>query len=738
MRAQNTLRDWSRSEQVALSNFALTAGWLPKFFDPSSNYYSVAVAREPEQAEIAAATPNSASFLMGLAVRRDCARLPAADVERPLKQLADQVAQMDEQIRGASPSLLLPWKSFGHLPLFSTSFVAEYLPLCLTPSGAGASLSYALVMRRLLLEFASPPGARGERSPPHAFVVSHASRAITAWRKVAPRALFDLIKDADALWNALESEREDFRGVVEWSSFENWWRVTMAQTTSDVFTDRTMDDVAETALANLRGLARQAVMTEISNQQRATSTIPDAASLAFGLLTLSEGDVSRHDELIVQGLDVLQGMQAYGLFPFGRPFFSDTRGVSLLVTSVEIAAATLEVAMNPRLQLSEELLDRVEDATGEVQKRLISDHNEIDGVSGWCSDRAAIEDRVESWVTAHAMAFFASRVRFLRLRKRLFVFSKFSIESYESVKPTWDKLPDPDKGHCTTSLKTKIEKPDNSTFLLYGPPGTSKTTVAKAAATMANNCRSIMMLSPSDFVQDSLERIEYRSREVFEQLMNVDNVVVIFDEIDTLFRDRTTLRNKAPGSILEFVVPALLPKLQDFRNYALRRNVTIFFLTNFVELIDPAISRAGRIDGQVIVLPYSVEARGNVVRALYAENAGVEGDNLEEMLKAFERLPCTLVYQDINALVLDVVANGFNLEDFERKAAGRGISPEVYVPEDRPRALREFCLFAARAFSIPLPREGLDDPDAQATFLRVLAARDLPSDWRRVVGAWQK
>ena len=131
MRAQNTLRDWSRSEQVALSNFALAAGWLPKFFDPSSNYYSVAVAREPEQAEIAAATPNSASFLMGLAVRRDCARLPAADVERPLKQLADQVAQMDEQIRGASPSLLLPWKSFGHLPLFSTSFVAEYLPLCL-------------------------------------------------------------------------------------------------------------------------------------------------------------------------------------------------------------------------------------------------------------------------------------------------------------------------------------------------------------------------------------------------------------------------------------------------------------------------------------------------------------------------------------------------------------------------------------------------------------------------------
>ena len=116
-------------------------------------------------------------------------------------------------------------------------------------------------------------------------------------------------------------------------------------------------------------------------------------------------------------------------------------------------------------------------------------------------------------------------------------------------------------------------------FLLYGPPGASKTSLAQGLAHLKG--WDLLTLSPSDFVADSLDRIEQRARAIFLDLLRLDRCVVLMDEMDSLLRDRELLSIRGTGTIIEFVVPALLPKLQELRDYVLRRNMAVFFVSNY-------------------------------------------------------------------------------------------------------------------------------------------------------------
>ena len=84
---------------------------------------------------------------------------------------------------------------------------------------------------------------------------------------------------------------------------------------------------------------------------------------------------------------------------------------------------------------------------------------------------------------------------------------------------------------------SKLPRPQNKNMsaLLFGPPGTSKTTVAKALAQKLD--WPIVMLSPGTFIERGLEYIEAQAKIVFDQLLQLARTVVLFDECDELFRD---------------------------------------------------------------------------------------------------------------------------------------------------------------------------------------------------------
>jgi hypothetical protein len=149
-----------------------------------------------------------------------------------------------------------------------------------------------------------------------------------------------------------------------------------------------------------------------------------------------------------------------------------------------------------------------------------------------------------------------------------------------------------------TQVIQKIESLDESTprnskldqrtsALLFGPPGTSKTSVVRALARRIG--WPCVELNPSHFLNDGLEKIYVRADEIFNDLMNLSRVVVLLDEMDALAQRRTGQLDITR----EFLTTSMLPKIAKLHD---ERQVLFFMATNHQKDFDAAIKRPGRFD----------------------------------------------------------------------------------------------------------------------------------------------
>jgi DNA polymerase III delta prime subunit len=130
--------------------------------------------------------------------------------------------------------------------------------------------------------------------------------------------------------------------------------------------------------------------------------------------------------------------------------------------------------------------------------------------------------------------------------------------------------------------------------ILYGPPGTSKTQLARAISRYLG--WPLLALDPSHLTRDGMDRLHAETNRLFGMLEASEEIVVLLDEFDELVRTRET------GSEIEsrFLTTAMLPKLAALSN---RRRIVFLLATNHLENFDAAISRRGRFDMIVPVLP---------------------------------------------------------------------------------------------------------------------------------------
>ncbi len=137
--------------------------------------------------------------------------------------------------------------------------------------------------------------------------------------------------------------------------------------------------------------------------------------------------------------------------------------------------------------------------------------------------------------------------------------------------------------------------------VLFGPPGTGKTTIVEALAG-ALGWEYVEILA-SDFLSEGVDRVPARADAIFEHLMQLDRCVVLFDEIDELIRDRTGERSDPFG---RFLTTSMLPKIAKLW----KQGRLIFFVaTNHVSRADPAITRSSRFDARVFVAPPGLGAK---------------------------------------------------------------------------------------------------------------------------------
>ena len=128
--------------------------------------------------------------------------------------------------------------------------------------------------------------------------------------------------------------------------------------------------------------------------------------------------------------------------------------------------------------------------------------------------------------------------------------------------------------------------------LLYGPPGCSKTMMAKALAT-ESGINFISIKGPELF-NKYLGESERAVRELFHKARVSSPTIVFFDEIDALGVQRKGKENGAGDKVLA----QLLTELDGVEPL---NGVTVIAATNRPDIIDPALIRPGRIDRMVYV-----------------------------------------------------------------------------------------------------------------------------------------
>ena len=149
--------------------------------------------------------------------------------------------------------------------------------------------------------------------------------------------------------------------------------------------------------------------------------------------------------------------------------------------------------------------------------------------------------------------------------------------------------------------------------VLFGPPGTGKSTFAKAVASRLG--WPFVELLPSRLaLEDGLANGLSRR---FEEIAQLDHVLVFIDEVEEV----AGARNIADPTSVS-VVNELLKSIVRFRD---RDNRILICATNTVAALDPAFLRHGRFDYVLPVGPPDHEARA-ALWASYVARTGAEVD----------------------------------------------------------------------------------------------------------------
>jgi transitional endoplasmic reticulum ATPase len=124
-------------------------------------------------------------------------------------------------------------------------------------------------------------------------------------------------------------------------------------------------------------------------------------------------------------------------------------------------------------------------------------------------------------------------------------------------------------------------------MLMYGLPGVGKTLLAKAVAT-ESEANFISVRGP-EFISKWIGESEKGIREVFRKARQAAPCVIFFDEIDSI----APVRSSGANEVTERVVSQLLTEMDGMQSL---KNVIVIAATNRVDIIDPALLRAGRFD----------------------------------------------------------------------------------------------------------------------------------------------
>ncbi len=177
--------------------------------------------------------------------------------------------------------------------------------------------------------------------------------------------------------------------------------------------------------------------------------------------------------------------------------------------------------------------------------------------------------------------------------------------------------------------RTALEAAASYSAILFGPPGTAKTTVVAAIADWLG--WALVTVDTSVFLANGLPNVARTMSDVFDKLQALENTVVLFDEVEEFCLDRN---NDALSMESRMLTTAMLTKLADLRA---SRRVAFFIATNRLLALDAAVTRPGRFDLQLCVGTPNLAARMGRF-GTRARDRGLDADLGACAARAFESM----------------------------------------------------------------------------------------------------
>jgi len=145
--------------------------------------------------------------------------------------------------------------------------------------------------------------------------------------------------------------------------------------------------------------------------------------------------------------------------------------------------------------------------------------------------------------------------------------------------------------------------------LLIGEPGCGKTLLAKAIAGEADV--PFFSISGSDFVEMFVGVGASRVRDLFKQAKESSPCIIFLDEIDAVGRRRGGGFTTGGHDEREQTLNAILVEMDGFNS---ADGVIVIAATNRSDVLDPALTRPGRFDRQIIVPRPDVKGRVDILK----------------------------------------------------------------------------------------------------------------------------
>jgi transitional endoplasmic reticulum ATPase len=211
-------------------------------------------------------------------------------------------------------------------------------------------------------------------------------------------------------------------------------------------------------------------------------------------------------------------------------------------------------------------------------------------------------------------------------------------------------------------------------MVIFGPPGTGKTTFAKAIAGRVG--WPFVEVFPSELAADGADKQASALRDVFERVRALDEAVLFVDEVEDVAAARDSDRKVAPGVTNELLKQIPLLRQSPYH--------LLIVATNWIRQLDGAFLRPGRFDYVIPVGTPDAKAR-HAIWSRYLAPVTDEPIDVEALVEASQYFTPA----DIEFAARKAAQTAFEREHFEGRP-GRATTGDFLaaIGDGRPSLTR--------------------------------------------------